>query len=945
MTLFGLEIVGPVIVLGVILGLTYGILAVGLVLVYRQNGIVNFAHGEIGAFAASVFAVLVGRWHLPYWVALVPALVVGAVVAAVVELAVVRRLRRAPKVMSVVATLGVAQFLLLAGAAVGGHGSASAVAGNAFPQPSGLPSFQFGALRITPAYTGMLVLLPAVAGALAWFLRSNPTGVAMRGAAANSERAQLCGIYAARMSTLAWSMAGMIAALTAILVFPTRPFVSAALGPGLLLRALAAAVIVRMASLPRALVAGVGVGVVEQVLYYNFPSGGYVEVLLFGVILVALLTRSKEMARLKERQSWTAIQAWRPLPPEVLALPRVQRARRAGLAGALVLAVALPLLASNRTAAVLTTILAYSLVGLGVAVVTGLSGQLSLGQFAVAGVGASASYWTTLHTGNYVFAFFAAAAAGATVSALLGIPALRVRGLMLAVTTLSFALAAEAWLFQQPWMFGSGVSPGRPVLGSVTLDTAKRYYFFALVVFGVGVLVAHNVRRSNLGRVFRALRDNEDQARAMSVPVRRRLLQAFALGGGLAGLGGALYAHSLSNVSLQQFPAATSITLVAISVLGGLELLIGPLLGALYLVGLPAFVPLDNATLAATSLGWLVLILYFPGGIAQLLQPLRDRLVQVLVRGAVTGPAAAMPAELNELGGALLTVARGEKQVPAGPSVPILELRDVRKSFGAVDAVGGVSFTLDSGSTVGLIGSNGAGKTTLFDLVSGFVNPDGGAVLLAGRDVTRLAPDARARLGLVRSFQDAALYPTLTVREVLQVALEGQIPTGFLPALAGGGRAERRRNARVDELIELMGLQAHQNKQVCEISTGMRRVVELAGVVAMRPRLLLLDEPSSGLAQRECEALGDLLRRVRDELRTSILLIEHDIPLVMGLADRVVAMEAGAVLADGTPAEVKSDPRVIAAYLGEDARAISRSGRLAGRSKVPAAAVDPGPRS
>jgi len=269
-----------------------------------------------------------------------------------------------------------------------------------------------------------------------------------------------------------------------------------------------------------------------------------------------------------------------------------------------------------------------------------------------------------------------------------------------------------------------------------------------------------------------------------------------------------------------------------------------------------------------------------------------------------------------------------------GIELPVLlEARGLTKHFGGITAVDEVSLRLHQGEILGLIGSNGAGKTTIFDLLSGFLAPDAGVILLDGIDVTAWTPDQRARARLGRSFQDARLFPALTVTEAIAVALERHVlvpdvlsAAFYLPAAR---ESEDRIADRVDELIELMGLEAFRDKFVAELSTGSRRIVDLACTLAHQPRVVLLDEPSSGIAQRETEALGPVLLRVQRETNTSLLVIEHDMPLISSISDRLVALEAGRQIAEGAPRAVLEDPRVIASYLGTDESVIARSGSRA----------------
>jgi ABC-type branched-subunit amino acid transport system ATPase component/predicted MFS family arabinose efflux permease len=312
----------------------------------------------------------------------------------------------------------------------------------------------------------------------------------------------------------------------------------------------------------------------------------------------------------------------------------------------------------------------------------------------------------------------------------------------------------------------------------------------------------------------------------------------------------------------------------------------------------------------------------FDGPTAELLER-PDVLRSVFLEGA-SGSLAGSPARTRH---------RRQQDPTAATPEPVLVTRDLSVSFGGVHAVNGVSLDVGPGRVLGLIGPNGAGKTTILDLISGYVLPTGGTVEVCGHDVTSWSPDARPRVGLGRSFQDARLFPSLTVVQVISGALERHIATRDLLSAAlmspATRRAERAVAARVGELIELMGLQAFANKYVAELSTGSRRIVDLACCLAHEPTVLLLDEPSSGIAQRETEALGPVLLGIRETTGAALVVIEHDMPLITSVADELVALVLGQVVARGTPASVVNDPQVVASYLGTTDEVINRSGTSA----------------
>jgi ABC-type branched-subunit amino acid transport system ATPase component/ABC-type branched-subunit amino acid transport system permease subunit len=575
-----------------------------------------------------------------------------------------------------------------------------------------------------------------------------------------------------------------------------------------------------------------------------------------------------------------------------------------------------------------TTIAIFAVVSMSVVIITGLGGQLSLGQFALAGVGAAVCWQVQSHGAPYLVGVAAAVVASVVVSLVIGIPAVRIRGLMLAVVTLGFSLFAFEWLFEQTWMFGRGADPPGVAVGRFQFDTGKRFYFIALFALVVALWFARNIWVGGVGRMIRAVRDNEDAARAFTVRATWVKLQAFSLGGALAGLGGAVYLHVLSTVSSNAFPDGASVTTAAAAVIGGLGLLAGPILGSLYLIGLPRWVPLDSAETLATGIGWVFLLVQLPGGVGQGLAPIRNVIVDVLARRAGLDPVAERTITpgggVDAAIGLVVPPRTGVRPQRAGET--ILVAKELTKRFGGLTAVDAVDLQVYSGEILGLIGPNGAGKTTVFELLGGFIRPDRGTVHFEGADISRVRAEERARRGLIRSFQDAALFPTMTVHESVMLAMEGVARTRVIPAVLGlGGGADRRKSAQADELLATMGLTTYRDMRILALSTGTRRVTEIACLIAVQPTLLLLDEPSSGIAQRETEALGEVLRNVKSQMGLTVVIIEHDIPLIMRLAERIVAMEAGRVIAVGTPDEIQRDTRVIAAYLGTDTSVIERS--------------------
>ncbi len=660
-------------------------------------------------------------------------------------------------------------------------------------------------------------------------------------------------------------------------------------------------------------------------IFFNWPtSSGLVELVQFAVVLAVVLLGAG--GTVGERDGWS-FSGRVDVLSEQMRRHRIVRGLSGGTAlAALAAGIAVPL-ALNTSADYFTytrTAL-IAIVVVSMTILTGWGGQLSLAQFAFTGLGAMTMAAADTHLRLQFFpALVLAVAVSVAIALLVGIPAFRLRGMQLAIVTLVLGVAAYTWAFNQR-VFNNGrpsarYEPSSLDLGWIDLRERRTYYVLCLAVLVAMLFLAHRVRRSGFGRALVAIRTDEAITSAYGVAPRRVKLAAFALAGGMAGLAGALLMPALRNAQPDQFPASMSLTVLAMAVIGGLTSVAGAVIGTVWGVGLPLmFQSNPNVALASSGIGLLMLLMYFPNGLAYIGVAIRDLLIRRLV-----------PAE----GAVAQAPAPPERVVPAGDRSPApavgraLEVADVSVSLGGREIVRGVSMYVGQGETVGLIGANGAGKSTLMNAIGGFVSATG-TIRALGREMSSWSPARRARAGVGRTFQNAGLIGDLTVHELVAFAHERALPTHLASVLVASPtwrRRNRQQLADAQEIIAFLGLGRYRDHLVRSLSTGTRRICELACLVALRPRLICLDEPTAGVAQRETEALAPLLGAIRDELGASLLVIEHDMPFIMAISQRVYCLETGQMIASGPPEQIRTDPLVIASYLGTNQATTERSG-------------------
>lgn len=624
-----------VLIKGMILGGLTAMVAFGIALIYRANRILNFAQGDLGAAPATLAILLIVGPRWPFLPAMLTGVAAAVVLGIVVETLFVRRFFRAPRMILTVATIFLS--ILLAGV------------GLLLPRffdltvpPQGYPSPLDFSFEISPVvFRGndiiAMILIPLAIAALAAFFRFTNVGIAVRASAEHADRAFLLGIPVKRIHTIVWVLATVLATLAMIMRAGVVGLpIGRALGATVLLRALAACVIGRFERLPTIFFAAVGLGMIEHAVTFSTGRGILVDPIMFVVVIVALLAQRRGVTSRAEDQqasSWRAAEEIRPIPRELIHLPEVAWTRRALIVIGAGILLALPLILPESRINLAGVVVIYAIIGISLVVLTGWAGQISLGQIAFVGIGAAVAGSLTSKVGWDLFwALLGAGFAGAFAAIVIGLPALRIRGLFLAVTTFAFALATSSFLLNRA--FFEDVLPigdvlRVPLAGRLSVESEARYYYLAVAGLFFAIFVAKGIRRSRTGRVLIGTRENERAAQAFGVNTTSAKLTAFALSGFLAAFAGGLFIHHQQSLGIQPYAPEESLSAFTMVVIGGLGSVPGAILGALYFRGGLYFMP-QAFRFLFTGIGGLLILMVFPGGLGSIFYKLRDTLLRAV---------------------------------------------------------------------------------------------------------------------------------------------------------------------------------------------------------------------------------------------------------------------------------------------------------------------------
>ncbi len=892
-------------ILGLGAGAAYALFAQGAVLIYRGSGLVNFAHGALGMLAAYVcFVTLHEDRGWPIGIAFAAGVLASVAVALAYQYLVLRRLRNAAAIVRLISTLA---LLAVVQAAVELKYSAANKGIDDF-----LPneSFNWGGIRVGEDRIYITAIAVALTIVLWAFARYTRVGLAISASAQNERAVQTLGWSPDSLSAITWAMGAALAGTAGILVAPLTGLSTTTFTLVVTVAALAAALLGGFQSFPLTLLGGMIVGVGES-LATNYKSDfqdffhtgdvtGLNRAVAFIAILIVLVVRGRGL----------------PLRSHISdRLPRLGTGRinvRGILIASGILLVLLFTAFDEKWASGTYISLTAGVMVLSVVVLTGYAGQLSLAQWALGGVGALIAGRLVQAQGwPMELAFLTAIVLTIPAGLLFALPALRTRGVNLAVVTLGLGFTVYEVVLSNGKYLGPPLDEGTRVgpakLFGIEVDSSFHPHRWAVVCLIALVLVAllvANLRRSRTGRRLIAVRTNERAAASLGISVFGVKLYAFAVAAAIAALAGILAGFQTTLIQYGKFNVFESINSVGHAVIGGLGYVVGAAFGAPNAIG-GLGTRLTEDVLKITE--WDVLL----GG----------AILVLIIIGHQDGVADGTIHGTQKLIRKLRLTPRPPERQPLPDSPPTqadpvtLAITNLTVRFGGVVAVDDVSFTVTPGEVVGLIGPNGAGKTTIIDAVTGFVRPSSGRLLLNDGPIETWSATKRARHGLRRSFQSLELFEDISVEENIRAGADaGASKLSWFTDLFWPGTHPLPSTAVA--AIREFDLEESLDQLPGELPYGRRRLVGIARAAASGPSILMLDEPAAGLDEAESRELASLIRRLASERGIGVLLVEHDVALVMSTCDRIVVIDFGKVIASGTPAEVRTDPAVLAAYLG-----------------------------
>jgi ABC-type branched-subunit amino acid transport system ATPase component/branched-subunit amino acid ABC-type transport system permease component len=899
----------PFIVVGITTGAVYGLAATGLVLTYKTSGIFNFAYGSIAALSIFVFYFLHDQHGWPWPLAALLCLGVMGPVEGLLMERLARSLERAGTEVGVVATVGIS--LVVLGAGTLWYGQSQTII------PPFLPTTSIRFLGVNVGYDQIIVTVLSVVltVVLYLFFRRFRLGIAMRGVVDNPALLSLTGESPVRVRRWAWVIGSVFASLAGLMLAPSLSL-DALIITMLVVQAFGAAAIGYFSNLPLTFVGGLVVGIagalaskyVVQVPWLaGLPSS-----LPFLILFVVLLVTPRRLL-LQRRITFT-----RAARPPYYAPPLV----RGGFGAVVVIALLLVPTFAGVNIDVWSAFLIDVLLLLSLGLLVRTSGQLSLCQYAFAAVGAATfgHLASDMHV-PWLIALAAAAAIAVPIGALLAVPAIRLSGVFLALATFGFGIFVEQMFYNEPYMFGSqtdGVPAPRPgiSIGGWNLGSDTGFYYVILVIVLLATALTLVLQRGRLGRLLRAMSDSPLGLESYGTSVNLTKVVVFCISAAMASVSGALLAMLFHYGVGGNYASFSSLTLLSVVVIAAVGDPWYAVLGALGLAVLPGYWTASNVnTYIEIAAGFFAVVFALQADrVPRMPRRARKFLDRVGRRTAAPASVTAVEAAVPPRP-ALSELPRGDRPEAGTPG---LEVNGLTVRYGRVTAARDVSLRAPMGTIVGLVGPNGAGKTTLFNACSGLLRPSEGNIVLHGRDVTRWSPSARARRGLGRTFQKAQLFDSLTVAENValgrEAALAGANP---LRQLAASRSQARRVDEAVAGALAAVGIKHLAGTQAGLLSTGQKRLVELARVLAGGFDVILLDEPSSGLDVSESRHFGEILQQVVTERGVSVLLVEHDMGLVARICRHVYVLDFGSLIFDGTAPQMSENATVRAAYLGE----------------------------